>query len=113
MVTSMTAYILIYSHANCNGDNIIIVSCYLDFIFSIYVSVWRWVFLWDTVPCSLIDTDRRFRGTYCLHDQADSSAIVIVFTVRTSDLTSIAVLYRNLFGFSPVFYMCSSEQMDP
>jgi hypothetical protein len=24
---------------------------------------------WDVAPCSLIDTDRRFRGAYCLHHQ--------------------------------------------
>jgi hypothetical protein len=22
---------------------------------------------WDAEPCSLVDTDRRFRGDYCLH----------------------------------------------
>jgi hypothetical protein len=24
---------------------------------------------WDAAQCSLVDTDRRFRGTYCLHYQ--------------------------------------------
>jgi hypothetical protein len=24
---------------------------------------------WDIAPCSLVHTDRRFRGTYCFHDQ--------------------------------------------
>jgi hypothetical protein len=31
--------------------------------------VWRTVF-WD-VPCSLVETDRRFRGAYCLDHQDD------------------------------------------
>jgi hypothetical protein len=26
---------------------------------------------WDTVPCSLVEVDRRFRGAYCLHHQGD------------------------------------------
>jgi hypothetical protein len=25
---------------------------------------------WDAVPCSLIETDRRFRHSYCLHHQS-------------------------------------------
>jgi hypothetical protein len=27
--------------------------------------------IWEVAPCSLIDTDRRFRGTYCLHYSPD------------------------------------------
>jgi hypothetical protein len=26
---------------------------------------------WDVAPCSLVDTDGRFRGAYCLHHQSD------------------------------------------
>jgi hypothetical protein len=26
---------------------------------------------WDVAPCSLVETDRRFRGTCCLHHQDD------------------------------------------
>jgi hypothetical protein len=26
---------------------------------------------WDIAPCSLVDTDRRFRGAYCLHYHSD------------------------------------------
>jgi hypothetical protein len=26
---------------------------------------------WDVAPCSLVDIDRRFRGTYCLYHQGD------------------------------------------
>jgi hypothetical protein len=28
---------------------------------------------WDVAPCSLIDTDRHFRGAYCLHHQGDEA----------------------------------------
>jgi hypothetical protein len=31
----------------------------------------RMTVLWDVVPCSLIEIDQRFRGTYCLHHQVD------------------------------------------
>jgi hypothetical protein len=27
--------------------------------------------LWDILPCSQIDVDRRFRGARCLHHQGD------------------------------------------
>jgi hypothetical protein len=27
--------------------------------------------LWDIAPCSLIEVDRRFRGSNCLHHQGD------------------------------------------
>jgi hypothetical protein len=27
-------------------------------------------FFWDDAPCSLVETDRRFGGAYCLHRQA-------------------------------------------
>jgi hypothetical protein len=28
---------------------------------------------WDTVPCSLVGIDRRFRDAYCLHLQGEGS----------------------------------------
>jgi hypothetical protein len=30
---------------------------------------------WDVAPCSLVDADRRFRGTYSLHYQGDENLI--------------------------------------
>jgi hypothetical protein len=27
--------------------------------------------LWDVARCSLVETDRRFRGAHCLHHQGD------------------------------------------
>jgi hypothetical protein len=27
--------------------------------------------LWNVASCSLVDTDRRFRGVYCIHHQGD------------------------------------------
>jgi hypothetical protein len=29
---------------------------------------------WDAAPCSLVEIDRRFRGTYCLHHRGDNRA---------------------------------------
>jgi hypothetical protein len=26
---------------------------------------------WHVAPCCLVETDRRFRGTYCIHDDDD------------------------------------------
>jgi hypothetical protein len=26
---------------------------------------------WDVAPCSLAETDRHFRGVYCIHHQGD------------------------------------------
>jgi hypothetical protein len=31
----------------------------------------RTAVFWDVAPCSLVDTDQRFRGAYCLHHQGD------------------------------------------
>lgn len=28
--------------------------------------VWKWPYLWDVTPCSLVEIDRCFRGAYCL-----------------------------------------------
>jgi hypothetical protein len=43
---------------------------------------------WDVVPCSLVEIDRRFRGTYCLHHQSNHcpstlSAPVLSKAIRT------------------------------
>jgi hypothetical protein len=38
---------------------------------------------WDIAPCSLVETDRRFRGAYCLHYQNDE----MMEAVRTSQKT--------------------------
>jgi hypothetical protein len=32
---------------------------------------------WDVAPCSLVETDRRFRGAYCLHHQGDDLPHII------------------------------------
>jgi hypothetical protein len=30
---------------------------------------------WDVTPCSLVGTDRRFRGVYCLYHRGDSEGL--------------------------------------
>jgi hypothetical protein len=55
---------------------------------------------WDVTPCSLIDTDRSFRGTYCLHYQgfgqylpglhgatSQKTAIFVLAAMKTTYLT--------------------------
>jgi hypothetical protein len=32
---------------------------------------------WDVAPSSLVDTDRHFRGAYCLHHQGEKSLFYI------------------------------------
>jgi hypothetical protein len=32
---------------------------------------------WDVAPCSLVETDRRFSGAYCLHHQGNRPAIAV------------------------------------
>jgi len=33
--------------------------------------------VWDVVPCSLVETDLRFGGAYCLHLQGDIIALMM------------------------------------
>jgi hypothetical protein len=35
------------------------------------VTIMKLAVFWDVAPCILVITDRRFRGVYCLHHQAD------------------------------------------
>jgi hypothetical protein len=51
---------------------------------------------WDAAPCSLVDNDRRFRGTYCLYYQGDDDGEV---STRLHGATSqkIAVFKRVEF----------------
>jgi hypothetical protein len=30
--------------------------------------------IWDVAPCSLVDTDRRFRNAYCLRHQGNDAS---------------------------------------
>jgi hypothetical protein len=49
---------------------------------------------WDVVPCSQVDTDRRFRSTYCLHHQGE--------TTRRSILANshlLTRLHKNLESY--------------
>jgi hypothetical protein len=35
--------------------------------------------IWDVAQYSLVDTDQRFRGVYCLHHQGDLSEMVSTY----------------------------------
>jgi hypothetical protein len=61
--------------------------------------------LWKTAPRSLVEVDRRFRGTYCLHYQEVSTSETSVYFYETarrnprrlssSEVTSYAVAQRR------------------
>jgi hypothetical protein len=38
----------------------------------------RMAVFWDVAPCSLVEVDRRFRGTYCLHHQAVTTSDMLI-----------------------------------
>jgi hypothetical protein len=44
----------------------------------------RMMAFWDTVPCSLLETDRRFRVVYCLHHSHIALKMKAVSTSETS-----------------------------
>jgi hypothetical protein len=35
----------------------------------------KMIVFWDVAPCSLVDSDRRFRVAYCLHHQGGAGGI--------------------------------------
>jgi hypothetical protein len=42
----------------------------------------------DTAPpCSIVEVDRRFRGTYCFHHQGDEYFRLMMEAVRTSEMS--------------------------
>jgi hypothetical protein len=53
---------------------------------------------WDVALCSLVDTDRRFRGPYCLHHQGYQPAqylrrVIAQFIVYLTTLSSVSRIY--------------------
>jgi hypothetical protein len=48
---------------------------------------------WDFVPCCLVDTDRCFRGPYCLHRQIKCQGRITVILFRTEALLLTLLLY--------------------
>jgi hypothetical protein len=49
---------------------------------------------WDVTPCCLVETDRRFRGSFCLRHQGDEEA---ASTSKTSvDLKSCLLIDLSL-----------------
>jgi hypothetical protein len=42
---------------------------------------------WDTAPCNLVDVDRRFRGTFCLHHRPDDEVRTSGTSVYFSEAT--------------------------
>jgi hypothetical protein len=57
----------------------------------------EWLVFWDVAPCSLIDTDRRFRGAYCLHHQGSRSKnLNYIFASRSwNDYYDCAISVHN------------------
>jgi hypothetical protein len=53
--------------------------------------------LWDIVPCSVVEVDRRFRGAYSLRHQGPISQKVTTFiAVRTSNFTDCGCMRTGL-----------------
>jgi hypothetical protein len=60
---------------------------------------------WDITPCSLVEEDRRFEGTYCRHHQGDESLTVLMLerlstSTRLNGAFQTAVVFKtkvNLF----------------
>jgi hypothetical protein len=68
---------------------------------------------WYAAPCSLVDTDRRFRGAYYLHHQGatpQKTAIFILVAVRTSNLSSKLIF---ILMFNAVTQQFNSNHTSP
>jgi hypothetical protein len=46
---------------------------------------------WDVAPCSLVETDRRFRGAYCLYHQGDANRLHGAESLKTAIIIIVAV----------------------
>jgi hypothetical protein len=58
------------------------------------ISMMMMTVLRDIALCILVESDRSFRGAYCLHHQGDESVIALMIeAVRTSDTS--AHFYQN------------------
>jgi hypothetical protein len=44
---------------------------------------------WDAVSCSLLKTDRRFRGAYCLHYQGEDHLIALMMESASTSETLV------------------------
>jgi hypothetical protein len=49
---------------------------------------------WDVAPCSFVETDRRFRGAYCIHYQGDSH-LEIIRTPEYNGVVALCILEEN------------------
>jgi hypothetical protein len=50
---------------------------------------------WDVAPCSLIDTDRTFRGAYCLHQHHGA-------TSQEIEIFSTRMLFSNIADYTVI-----------
>jgi hypothetical protein len=65
----------------------------------------------DVAPCSLVNSDRRFRGAYCLH-QASETSFSIYQTIQRnipedSHLQTLAVRTWNLINYQSMHFRSS------
>jgi hypothetical protein len=50
---------------------------------------------WDVALCSLVETNRRFRGSYCIHDHDDMDHMAIsIRHIRTS-IVQIIIIFKQ------------------
>jgi hypothetical protein len=56
---------------------------------------------WDVAPCSHVEVDRRFRGTYCLHHQVIA---LMMEEIRTSE-TSVKIIVEQRMTDNIILFM--------
>jgi len=56
---------------------------------------------WDVVPRSLLESDRRFRGPYCLHFKHPWDAIQFMWDYTSQHLRRRSSLWSNCVAAAP------------
>jgi hypothetical protein len=84
LVTSMQCKYFIIS-SRTNGNNILYMR------FQVPTASIKMAVFWDFGPCSLVDTDERFRETCCPQHQGATSQMRDIFS------NLLCMLYRNVF----------------
>jgi hypothetical protein len=56
----------------------------------------KMVVFWDDSPCSLVEIDQRFRGSYCLHHQDDETLMIEIVSTFEMSVNSYQIARRNI-----------------
>jgi hypothetical protein len=69
-----------------------------------HVYKYKMTVVWDVARCSLVETDRRFRGAYCLHHRPEDNhlhrlcSICNAYASYSAYLSSFPLLILNLLN---------------